>query len=66
MKRKSENQEIIDLIMIEINKEIVMETMETDQDLIGIIDKIITVMVEDLITEIDRVETLDLIMETDH
>ena len=68
---------ITDLTMIEINnKEIVIlieiiQTMaiimEIDQDLIEIIELIIiTIMVEDLTTEIDKVEIQDLIMEIDH
>ena len=67
---------ITDLPMIEINnKEIVIlikiiQTMaiimEIDQGLIEIIDLIITIMVEDLITEIDKVEIKDSIMEIDH
>ena len=45
---------------------LIMVIMETDQDLIEIIDLIITIiMAEDLIIETDKVEIQDS-METDH
>lgn len=56
------NKEIV--ILIEIM--LIMVIMETDQDLIEIIDLIITIiMAEDLIIETDKVEIQDS-METDH